>query len=215
MAGGDEMTKWNPNDYFKNASAIDYQSFLRGAEAYQEWLKEQCKEPKPCDVLDDYGQPCVRTDGCNQEHPYRQKDTENRVRACGPYCKWQGHCEGYASRQVEVDEAKAKGREEENNEWRRLLWLGHGCPIESLYGDDGEMQCNNCGCFMDFKRDPIEKIIRHLSSRYAKGVWDVAVWLREQVAEEPRGHGSWEMIVQVLGHDLAKWLSSREMKRPS
>ncbi len=34
---------------------------------------------------------------------------------------------------------------------RKLLWLRHGCPIHILYGDDGEMQCGNCG--IDFKRD--------------------------------------------------------------
>lgn len=33
---------------------------------------------------------------------------------------------------------------------RRLLWIRHGCPIAALYGDDGEMQCRNCG--IDFKR---------------------------------------------------------------
>lgn len=33
---------------------------------------------------------------------------------------------------------------------RRLLWLRHGCPMSTLYGDDGEMQCSKCG--IDFKR---------------------------------------------------------------
>ena len=36
--------------------------------------------------------------------------------------------------------------------FRYLLWLHHGCPISNLYGDDGEMQCNNTGCLIDFKR---------------------------------------------------------------
>lgn len=35
---------------------------------------------------------------------------------------------------------------------RRLLWLHHGCPPHTLYGDDGEMQCNNPTCMIDFKR---------------------------------------------------------------
>lgn len=35
---------------------------------------------------------------------------------------------------------------------RRLLWLRHGCPPHTLYGDDGEMQCNRPGCMIDFKR---------------------------------------------------------------
>ena len=35
------MSAWNPFEYFKNVAAIDYESFLRGAEAYQEWLSTQ------------------------------------------------------------------------------------------------------------------------------------------------------------------------------
>lgn len=40
---------------------------------------------------------------------------------------------------------------EDNKILRELLWLRHGCPIVSLYGDDGERQCNHCK--IDFKRD--------------------------------------------------------------
>lgn len=50
----------------------------------------------------------------------------------------------------------------ENYQLRKLLWLNHGCPIRSLYGDDGEMQCNSC--LIDFKRDSVEDIERHLTS---------------------------------------------------
>lgn len=50
----------------------------------------------------------------------------------------------------------------ENYQLRKLLWLNHGCPIRSLYGDDGEMQCNDC--LIDFKRDTVEEIERHLTS---------------------------------------------------
>jgi len=39
---------------------------------------------------------------------------------------------------------------------RKLLWIRHGCSVGSLYGDDGEMQCNTCG--IDFKRMAPEKI---------------------------------------------------------
>ncbi len=39
---------------------------------------------------------------------------------------------------------------------RRLLWLNHGCIFASLYGDDGEMQCNKC--LIDFKRDSEDEI---------------------------------------------------------
>jgi hypothetical protein len=45
----------------------------------------------------------------------------------------------------------------DNRELRKLLWLTHGCI--SLYGDDGELQCN-CGPHkpIDFKRDSVEDI---------------------------------------------------------
>lgn len=39
---------------------------------------------------------------------------------------------------------------------RRMLWLMHGCPINALYGDDGEMSCSKCA--IDFKRDPVPTI---------------------------------------------------------
>jgi len=42
----------------------------------------------------------------------------------------------------------------ENAKLRELLWIRHGC--NSLYGDDGEMQCGTC--LIDFKRDPAEQI---------------------------------------------------------
>lgn len=50
---------------------------------------------------------------------------------------------------------------------RELLWLGHGCPIISLYGDDGEMQCNNSQIHkpIDFKRDSPDEIKRKLSDK--------------------------------------------------
>lgn len=37
---------------------------------------------------------------------------------------------------------------------RETLWLHHGCPNAALYGDDGEMQCNNGKRhgLLDFKR---------------------------------------------------------------
>jgi hypothetical protein len=46
--------------------------------------------------------------------------------------------------------------EEKLAELRKLLWLRHGCSINRLYGDDGEMQCNSC--MIDFKRDSLEVI---------------------------------------------------------
>ncbi len=43
-------------------------------------------------------------------------------------------------------------------EVRYFLWVGHGC--QGIYGDDGEMQCNNAQLhgFLDFKRQPLEKL---------------------------------------------------------
>lgn len=52
--------------------------------------------------------------------------------------------------------------EQENKELRKLLWLNHGCPINRLYGDDGEMQCAKC--IIDFKRNSIEIIERRLTN---------------------------------------------------
>lgn len=44
----------------------------------------------------------------------------------------------------------------EMDDARFLLWMRHGCPIGSLYGDDGEMQCGHC--LIDFKRTPMHEI---------------------------------------------------------
>lgn len=44
-----------------------------------------------------------------------------------------------------------------DQKWRQLLWLRHGCDLTSLYGDDGEMQCNHC--VIDFKRDSFDDIM--------------------------------------------------------
>jgi hypothetical protein len=41
-------------------------------------------------------------------------------------------------------------------QWRRLLWLSHGCPVSGLYGDDGEMSCGHCT--VDFKRMDAQEI---------------------------------------------------------
>lgn len=57
-----------------------------------------------------------------------------------------------------VDALAASVRELEAEEalLRRLLWLRHGCPVQTLYGDDGEMQCGTCG--IDFVRATAETI---------------------------------------------------------
>lgn len=54
-------------------------------------------------------------------------------------------------------------RREENLELRKLLWLLHGCGRNSLYGDDGEMQCGHC--IIDFKRNSVEQIELRLTNQ--------------------------------------------------
>ena len=48
---------------------------------------------------------------------------------------------------------------------RTGLWLTHGCPYHALYGDDGEMQCNNGARhgLLDFKRDPWYTLYRSVT----------------------------------------------------
>ena len=48
---------------------------------------------------------------------------------------------------------------------RREWWLGHGCSVATLYGDDGEMQCNALTCHRDFKREPLKALENHVEMR--------------------------------------------------
>lgn len=72
---------------------------------------------------------------------------------------------------------------------RRQLWLGHGCPLSILYGDEGEMQCNALQCRLDFKRAPIGElmtaVIRSLRNR-AEAAESQVQALREALEELPR-----------------------------
>jgi len=50
-------------------------------------------------------------------------------------------------------------------EYRKVLWLGHGCAIVGLYGDDGEMQCSQ-GRYhkpLDFKRDSLTLLLDQIT----------------------------------------------------
>lgn len=49
----------------------------------------------------------------------------------------------------------------DNVRLRKLLWMRHGCGINALYGDDGEMQCGQCQ--LDFKRLPVADIEERFS----------------------------------------------------
>ena len=68
---------------------------------------------------------------------------------------------------------------EENQILRRLLWLYHG--HQGLYGDDGEMQCAECG--LDYKRDEIELIEKHFNNIEMKRMLDFGVALKEKEDE--------------------------------
>jgi len=69
---------------------------------------------------------------------------------------------------LESEIEKDAGLLSENKKLRRLLWLSHGC--QGLYGDDGEMQCNECR--IDFLRDSADdielKIIKKKNPEYYK-----------------------------------------------
>lgn len=54
-------------------------------------------------------------------------------------------------------------------ELRQLLWLRHGCPINALYGDDGEMQCGIC--LVDFRRDSPEDML----AKFKRANWQAPV----------------------------------------
>lgn len=44
---------------------------------------------------------------------------------------------------------------------REWLWVNHGHPVTTLYGDDGEMQCGMCPAIArDYKRAPLEFLLR-------------------------------------------------------
>lgn len=47
---------------------------------------------------------------------------------------------------------------------RKEWWLNHRCSV-SLYGDDGEMQCNAQCCMKDFKRAPLSELETHVWQR--------------------------------------------------
>jgi hypothetical protein len=66
------------------------------------------------------------------------------------------YCEKIADLQAEKRELELK--------YRERLWRNHGCRFSSLYGDDGEMQCNECG--LDFKSgSTIDELEKTLAAR--------------------------------------------------
>jgi len=62
--------------------------------------------------------------------------------------------------QQEVERLKGE-LQDSDYELRKALWIGHGC--DGVYGDDGELQCNNIslhGQPLDFKRMPLDELRR-------------------------------------------------------
>lgn len=58
---------------------------------------------------------------------------------------------------------------------RELLWFHHGCDMKYLYGDDGEMQCNNIERHLpiDFKRDSPEMIMWKIASKEYRAIFEM------------------------------------------
>lgn len=71
---------------------------------------------------------------------------------------------------------------------REWLWLNHGCPISTLYGDDGEKQCTGAAHpALDFNRDDLVRLVeamKHATER-ERDEWrqkyhnDKTVWCEE------------------------------------
>lgn len=63
---------------------------------------------------------------------------------------------------------------------RWFLW--ESCPHEGKYGDDGEMQCNVVSGGMDFKRDSMWEIQRHVQEAVANRDFDLEEARKEREA---------------------------------
>jgi hypothetical protein len=64
----------------------------------------------------------------------------------------------------EADQQTIAALKAERDEARKVLWLFHGCSVGILYGDDGEMQCNDIQKHgaLDFLRQPIPELVQAL-----------------------------------------------------
>jgi len=87
-----------------------------------------------------------------------------------------------------VDSSVPLAIQEDNMKLRKLLWFHHG-HSESLYGDDGEIQCNHPDCVLDFKRDSVELIVKRFDDAQfrkvvQKGLQDAEGVGLDRVAEE-------------------------------
>jgi cellobiose-specific phosphotransferase system component IIA len=96
----------------------------------------------------------------------------------------------------ELEAAKAASfaqHQQEIDHARTAMWLTHGCPIELLYGDDGEMQCGQINHghdrLIDFKREPLLHLVSAMVAARCKA---------EQSLTEARAH------IETLKEELAR-----------
>lgn len=68
---------------------------------------------------------------------------------------------GHFYRGSELAEQFRSIRDAERARFVEDMWINHGCSMDALYGDDGEMQCGNC--VIDFKRMPLLAIFKRLA----------------------------------------------------
>jgi len=109
----------------------------------------------------------------SNEGPQRTDFTQASVKpTCGASCEHKHGDQGYTDDELELFALRTQIQRgqalveqmvslqkqvvEDNGMLRRLLFLRHGCSGPALYGDDGEMQCKNCG--IDFRRDMADEI---------------------------------------------------------
>jgi predicted transglutaminase-like cysteine proteinase len=93
---------------------------------------------------------------------------------------------------------------EENMELRKLLWLNHG--HSQLYGDDGEMQCHECG--LDFKRDPVARI----AEVFEKEKWETIKKLADEHWKEVQ---RLEEQVKTLMNQSEKYVITGKVTYPN
>lgn len=86
---------------------------------------------------------------------------------------------------------------------RSLLWLGHGHHLGALYGDDGEMQCEEC-TYTNYKKcNIVDLFIQYQKyNRKAKDSLEYALETKTKENEELRrivyGSSIWTAYGQLI-----------------
>jgi len=91
--------------------------------------------------------------------------------------------------------------------WRRVMALRHGCNPSALYGDDGELQCKECG--VDFARMEPDEIENHWWQQQLASIYRSAT--PPAAAPEPT-EAMVDAVVNALAHRGAHH-SERETAR--